>query len=163
MLEMEDTKMIIIKTLGSKLSSVEKIGLGKSYSVVDWVLDGLKRLAERSEPISVEEGKTLGSNILARLCQIREERYRVRSNNVFGILYNYKAKIQVHFAKELEDAKSIPSSDILWQDVDQLELCSTLPRNHMFYLDHIIFLVSVRKGMFAHKINWNFVGIVGSK
>ena len=159
---MEDARKIIIKKLGSKLSPVEKISLGKSYSVVDWVLDGLEKLAKRSEPISVEEGEILGSNILARLCQIREKRYR--SNDESGTQYDYKGKIRVHFAKELEDAKRIPSSDdMVWQHNDQLELCSTLLRNHMFYLDHIIFLVSVRKAMFVHRFNWVFVGIVDSK
>lgn len=160
MLEMEDVRSTIIKKLDSELSALEKIRLGKTYSVVAWILEGLEKLAEKPEPISIEEGETLGSNTLARLCQIRERAYRdsvsVRSKKNKSFVtripydYDYRESIQKLFVKELEDAGRIPSSgDMLWQvteeDANQSEPCGIgFPRNEMFYLDHTIFSVSVQ-------------------
>lgn len=53
--------------------SVDKIVLGKMYSVANGLFDGYNELVKRETTISAEEGERLGGNIVARLCRLREQ------------------------------------------------------------------------------------------
>ncbi|KAI5985623.1 hypothetical protein EDD15DRAFT_1626644 [Pisolithus albus] len=64
-----------ISWLGAAYQSdpVEKIVLATRYDIGEWLLPSLLALAQRADPISVEEGKRLGIETALKLASVREK------------------------------------------------------------------------------------------
>ncbi|KAI5997683.1 hypothetical protein F5J12DRAFT_851199, partial [Pisolithus orientalis] len=54
------------------LGDVEKVALAMQYDIKGWLLPSLLALAQRHNPISVEEGRRLGIETALKLASVRE-------------------------------------------------------------------------------------------
>jgi hypothetical protein len=158
---MSDIRDMAIQNLAKDLDSVDRILLGKAYGLSDWLLAGCKGLTEREETISGPEGRRLGPDTVAGLCQIREAGIKAsvqpgstssRHRGYFKIAeeqYNYENRIRQVFCQEFanaETAGNIPVSTARLQpwpiDKNLAASANSQPvRNERFYMEDIIFLV----------------------
>ncbi|KAI6113530.1 hypothetical protein EV401DRAFT_1982804 [Pisolithus croceorrhizus] len=53
-------------------SAVEKLALALKYEINDWIIAGVNELARRSEPINVEDARTLGLETVLKIAAVRE-------------------------------------------------------------------------------------------
>ncbi|KAI6040629.1 hypothetical protein EDC04DRAFT_1460135 [Pisolithus marmoratus] len=54
-------------------SHVERVMFAMQYGIKEWLLPSLLALAQRPEPISVEEGRQLGIETALKLASVREK------------------------------------------------------------------------------------------
>ncbi|KIM53061.1 hypothetical protein SCLCIDRAFT_1223236 [Scleroderma citrinum Foug A] len=59
------------------LNPVDKFLLALRYDVTEWTLSALLKLAQRPEPISIEEGRKLGLETALKIASVREK-FRLR-------------------------------------------------------------------------------------
>ena len=55
-----------------KKSPVEKVALAFQYDIKRWLLPGLNQLAQRPEPINVEDVQLLGLEVALKIAEVRE-------------------------------------------------------------------------------------------
>ncbi|KIM82521.1 hypothetical protein PILCRDRAFT_820381 [Piloderma croceum F 1598] len=157
---MGDIRNMAMESLpADDLDSVDRILLGQAYGVSDWLLSGYKSLAERESTISGQEGQRLGSDTVARLCEVREagikasfrpvpsqSRAEVYSK-VGKSKYDYVSHIRSLFSEELAGAavSRITSRAVFKsQCIDGNpagSVDSQSVRNGRFYMECIVFLV----------------------
>ncbi|KAK0486272.1 hypothetical protein IW261DRAFT_1454676 [Armillaria novae-zelandiae] len=63
----------------SQISPVDRVLLGRRYSVVSWISSGYEELASRVTEVSLEEGERIGLVTALRIGHIRESLYAVRN------------------------------------------------------------------------------------
>ena len=51
----------------------EQIVLGHQYDVVDWLVPAYTALCERREPLTLEEGRKLGVDLVVMIGQVRDK------------------------------------------------------------------------------------------
>jgi hypothetical protein len=156
---MGDIRDMAIEMLTMGLNSVDKILLGQAYGVPNWLLNGCGELAERDETISGAEGRMLGPDIVAGLCQVREASIKAwfekHNRTLFRRAtgrYDFEGHVQTLFVRELADAEKISNSiaDTRSQSllVDNCASAKAIPnpaRNWKYYMESIVFLVRYRR------------------
>jgi len=55
-----------------EISPVEKVALAFQYDIKQWLLPGLNQLAQRSEPVNVEDVQLLGLEVALKIAAVRE-------------------------------------------------------------------------------------------
>lgn len=65
-------RLAAINHLGT-LSDAEKIVLARRYDIEEWMLPTLLKLAQRPEPISMEEARLIGFETALKLSAVREK------------------------------------------------------------------------------------------
>jgi len=73
-----------IDNLDSGLDPIDKFLLAQRYDVTEWIVPTLLKLAQRPEPISIEEGRRLGWETALKIASVREK-FRMKSR----VLCNY--------------------------------------------------------------------------
>ena len=58
--------------LSVSLPPAKKAALARDYHIEEWVLPALVELARRKEPMSLEEGNTLGMDWTVKMARVRE-------------------------------------------------------------------------------------------
>jgi hypothetical protein len=72
----EDVRRVAIKYLsGLKMDAVEKAYLAQKYEVKEWYEDAFFDVVDREEPLSLEEARKLGIDLMAKLAIAREQKY----------------------------------------------------------------------------------------
>ncbi|KAI6139533.1 hypothetical protein BKA82DRAFT_4222960 [Pisolithus tinctorius] len=71
----------ISDTGNAALDHVEKIVLAMQYDIKEWLLSSLLALAQRPDPISIEEGRRLGIETALKLASVREKLKLERMRN----------------------------------------------------------------------------------
>ncbi|KAI6040611.1 hypothetical protein EDC04DRAFT_2566843 [Pisolithus marmoratus] len=96
------------------LNPVEKFVLASKYGIKQWILPALLVLAQRSEPISVEEGHRIGFDNALKLAAVREEFKRTRLVNLIHRKYTLKLRdeISIEGPKDKEKEARICSTMI---------------------------------------------------
>lgn len=74
-------KMAIEELAKLSLDPVDNMLLGHTYGIESWFISGCENLATRKMTLSVQEGRRLGVDHLARLCEIREVLMNARYDN----------------------------------------------------------------------------------
>jgi len=148
---MGDIRNMVIGTLTESLDSADKILLGQKYGVPNWLLVGCTELAEREETISGAEGRVIGPDIVAGLCQVREASIKAgfqkynKSLRRATTRYDYEDHIRTLFVRELADAEKIMADT--WPHSPCIGGCASakaMPkpaRNQKFYMESVVFLV----------------------
>ncbi|KIO04197.1 hypothetical protein M404DRAFT_26410 [Pisolithus tinctorius Marx 270] len=70
-----------LDTGNAALDHVEKIVLAMQYDLKEWLLSSLLALAQRPDPISIEEGRRLGIETALKLASVREKLKLERMRN----------------------------------------------------------------------------------
>jgi hypothetical protein len=153
-----------IKSLADDLDSVDRILLGQAYGVPEWLLSGCKALAEREATISGREGRRLGPDTVAGLCEVREAGIKAsfrsapsqsRTKGYFNVgkpKYDYASHIRSLFSQELADAEAASNRVVIRAVVESQRIDgdpagsvnSQSVRNGKFYMECIIFLVGIQ-------------------
>jgi hypothetical protein len=74
-------KKAIAELSKTNMDTVDKVILARSYSVGDWLYEGYIALVKREAGLSSEEAKRLGYETAFRLCQKREDTFRLNDIN----------------------------------------------------------------------------------
>lgn len=153
-----------LQQLPKYMDSVDKVLLGQKCWVPSWLFEGYKELVRRTESISGPEGRRLGADMSAGICEIREAGIRacfrpVGSSGRRGNCrdhyvrttephrHSYDDHIRSLFSSELADAESgrdttlLGSARLQSSRVDNDPRILRPSRNELFYMDSIIFLV----------------------
>ncbi|KAL4068136.1 hypothetical protein J3A83DRAFT_3816544 [Scleroderma citrinum] len=62
-----------LDSLEPPIDPVEKVVLAMQYDIKEWLLPALLKLAQRPEPISIEEGRRIGFETTVKLAAVREK------------------------------------------------------------------------------------------
>ncbi|KAL4076913.1 hypothetical protein V8B97DRAFT_1938176 [Scleroderma yunnanense] len=74
MWEFDGLRKAAIDTLSvSKITAITKLVAAKQYNIDEWLLPALLALAQRPEPISVEEAHRIGLETTVKLASVREK------------------------------------------------------------------------------------------
>jgi hypothetical protein len=86
---------------------IDRILLGKEYSVPLWLRLGYLHVVLRPAPISFEEGEKMGWRTAIRLCHLRED---IASNPIKWVQKGYSNIIESEFEDELRDVTRVYES-----------------------------------------------------
>jgi hypothetical protein len=136
------------------MREVDQITLEKEYQVVDWLVKGYTKLAERDNTISEDEGDLLGPKSVILLFQVREAGIKgsfpkvAKSKYIRLQSYDYENAIWPVFAQQLADAERVSESvdpticpSIQSYGCPSASLILQPIQNIMFYMESVIFLV----------------------
>ena len=87
MWEFEGPRNAAIRHLDSlepPIDPIDKVVLAMQYEIKEWLLPALLKLAQRSEPISIEEGRRIGFETTVKLASVREKVMLTGSSNSCG-------------------------------------------------------------------------------
>lgn len=62
-----------LTTLNGSIDPVDKLVMAIKYKITEWMLPTLLKLAQRAEPISVDEGNRMGLETALKLSAVREK------------------------------------------------------------------------------------------
>ena len=82
------------------VSPVEKAALANEYKIDQWLLPALKELAQREEPISINEAHRLGWEMALQMAAVRESSVAWHAKKAFG---PRGARTQIDFAGRIQD------------------------------------------------------------
>ncbi|KAG6325991.1 hypothetical protein ID866_13098 [Astraeus odoratus] len=76
----KDTRQAAIDALNdSQIGLVDRVVLAQTYDIKDWLLPALNQLAQRAEPISLEEAGRIGVDVALKMTWVRE---RLKSTSI---------------------------------------------------------------------------------
>ncbi|PFH50450.1 hypothetical protein AMATHDRAFT_130871, partial [Amanita thiersii Skay4041] len=73
LLEFSSIRELAIENLSSVASIIDKAILGKKYGVKSWLLSAYSELCTREKPLTLEEGRRLGVDLVVRINELRHE------------------------------------------------------------------------------------------
>ena len=62
-----------LDSLEHPIDPIDKVVLATQYEIKEWLLPALLKLAQRSEPISIEESRRIGLETTVKLASVREK------------------------------------------------------------------------------------------
>ena len=62
-----------LDSLQPPIDPIDKVVLAMQYEIKEWLLPALLKLAQRLEPISIEEGRRIGFETTVKLASVREK------------------------------------------------------------------------------------------
>ena len=62
-----------LDSLEPPIDPIDKVVLAMQYEIKEWLLPALLKLAQRPEPISIEEGHRIGFETTVKLASVREK------------------------------------------------------------------------------------------
>ena len=72
-LEFTSVRDLAIHNIDSKASIMDKAILGKRYGIKSWIMDAYIELCTRERPLSIEEGRRLGVDLVIKINELRHE------------------------------------------------------------------------------------------
>ena len=62
-----------VNNIAPRASVVDKAILGKRYGIKSWVIDAYSELCTRERPLTIEEGRKLGVDLVIKIHEFRHE------------------------------------------------------------------------------------------
>jgi hypothetical protein len=128
------------------MDPVDKIWLGKTFRMTDWVLAGYKKLVVREAAISEDEGRKLGLNTAIRLSQIREAVLKADGTGPKQLHSEFIKTVRLLIAREFKLLDAEGTQTPAWASIANrqshgITLSSEWVHHGRFYMENIIFLV----------------------
>jgi hypothetical protein len=87
------------------IDPIERAALAKEYSIDEWLLPALNELAQREEPIGIEEARRLGWETALQIAAVRESFIAWNEKVAFG---PRGARTQIDFTGRIRAVLDIP-------------------------------------------------------
>ena len=72
-LEFASIRDLAVNNIAPMASAIDKALLGKRHGVKPWVMDAYGELCTREKPVSIEEGRRLGVDLVVKINELRHE------------------------------------------------------------------------------------------
>jgi hypothetical protein len=72
-LEFASIRDLAVNNIAPMASAIDKALLGKRHGVKSWVMDAYGELCTREKPLSIEEGRRLGVDLVIKINELRHE------------------------------------------------------------------------------------------
>jgi hypothetical protein len=70
---MKTIRDLCVEKLEPLVSGVEKVALVKECGILEWLLPAYMDLCQRTEPLTLEEGKVLGVEAMVKIGELKHE------------------------------------------------------------------------------------------
>lgn len=126
----------------SDMEIIDRILFAREYKVGSWLVEAYNALAQRHEPMSLNDGASLGWDVVFSMCIVRDQfDTSGRRGTCYRNNYDFRSVIKGTFQDELADVAVLDEHPVVWSHI-VVKGEHEVKQDDAYYLESVVFRVS---------------------